>query len=80
MKTIRKALALLLALCMIFALAACSGGNDEQKESTPVQDNTPDDGNTPDEPTGSDLTANLVLATYPVGKMTDETEKTIWLL
>ena len=78
MKTIRKALALLLALCMIFALAACGGEDQpssnpeqpsEQVEQPSNEPSQPDDSN---DPTGSDLTANLTLATYPVGNMSDE--------
>ena len=77
MKNIRKALALLLALCMVLALAACSGGTTETNPpatNPPAETQQPEQGNPdPIEPATSDLTANLVLATYPVGKMTDET-------
>ena len=76
MKKIRKALALLLALCMIFALASCTGGDDTESQtpeqpSQGVQESAPVE-STPVEPSGNDLTANLTLATYPVGDMTNE--------
>ena len=77
MKTIRKALAMMLALCIVLSLAACGNKaaapasnppaeNSEPAapESKPVENN---------EPSTNDLTASLTLATYPVGKMTDET-------
>ena len=74
MKTIRKALALVLALCMVLALAACAS-KDPDPTKAPDPTKEPDAKPTeqqPDEPSTNDLTASIVLATYPVGKMTDE--------
>ncbi len=78
----KRILALLLASLMcVSMLAACggNGGTNEPPASNPPASNPPatqpagDD--VPDAPpadSGSDLTASLTLATYPVGKMTDE--------
>lgn len=78
MKTIRKALALVLALCIVLSLAACSTGSkdpDPTKTPAPAQSEPAGEPSSGNEPSGggNDLTANLKLATYPVGKMTDET-------
>ena len=73
MKTIRKALALVLALCIVLTLAACSTGSkdpDPTRAPDPTKAPEPAQSEPANEPAG--LAANLVLATYPVGKMTDE--------
>ena len=74
MKTIRKALALVLALCIVLALAACGGKpTEESKAPDPTKEPaTQPTEQQPEGPATNDLSANLVLATYPVGKMTDE--------
>ena len=73
MKTIRKVLALVLALCIVLSLAACTGGNDPDPTKAPAPSEKPQETqNQPEQPGTNDLTANLVLATYPVGKMTDQ--------
>lgn len=53
MKTIRKALALVLALCVVLSLAACgSQGSNESKapESQAPASQSPEESKTPDEP------------------------------
>ena len=73
MKTIRKVLALVLALCIVLSLAACTGGKDPDPTKAPDPSEKPQETqNQPEQPGTNDLTANLVLATYPVGKMTDQ--------
>ena len=73
MKTIRKVLALVLALCIVLSLAACTGGEDPDPTKAPDPSEKPQETqNQPEQPGTNDLTANLVLATYPVGKMTDQ--------
>ena len=78
MKTIRKVLALVVALCIVLSLAAC--GSQGNEPSDPPASNPPAENSEPaapesqpDEPAGNDLTASLKMATYPVGKITDET-------
>ncbi len=76
MKTIRKALALVLALCIVLTLAACStSGTNPNPTPDPTKEPPPaaqsESGNEPSGG-GDGLTANLTLATYPVGLMTDE--------
>ena len=51
MKTIRKVLALVLALCIVLSLAACTGGKDPDPTKTPDASNPPanptEEGNEP---------------------------------
>ena len=75
MKNIRKVLALMLALCIVLGLAACGGqGSNESKtpENNPPEQQSQEQPEQGNEPSGNDLTANLTLATYPVGDMTKE--------
>ena len=44
----KKILCLLLALCMVFAIASCAKTEPNKPEPTPTDPNTPDDNNTPD--------------------------------
>ena len=71
----KKFLAILLALCMVFSLAACGGG--ETNESKSPADNTPNSGGEqtqqPDPgQAGGDEEIYLTLATYPVGNWGDQ--------
>ena len=56
----KKILALVLALCMIFALAACGGSS--SSSSTPAQQAAP----------AADATTTISLWTYPIGNWGDE--------
>lgn len=73
MKTIRKALALVLVLCMVLALAACAGTPDPTKapESKAPESQAPEETKTPDEP-GAEMAEEITLWTYPVGNWGDE--------
>lgn len=73
MKTIRKVLALVLALCMVLALAACTGGTEPTKapESQAPASQAPEESKTPEEP-GADMAEEITLWTYPVGNWGDE--------
>ena len=77
MKTIRKALAMMLALCIVLSLAACGNKADAPASNPPAENSEPAAPESKpvenNEPSTNDLTASLTLATYPVGKMTDET-------
>ena len=81
---LKKMIALLLACVMLFALASCGGDSGSGGSESPSQSQAPSESQQPSEAPsesqgsepagdGNDLTANLTLATYPVGKMTDET-------
>jgi hypothetical protein len=71
----KKLIAGALAMAMALSLVACGGGD----KPTTSQGNTPppstgsQNGSQTPSGGGNDLSANLTLATYPVGKMTDET-------
>ncbi len=73
MKTIRKVLALVLALCMVLALAACAGTPAETKapESQAPASQAPEETKTPDEP-GTDVAKEISVWVYPVGGWGDE--------
>lgn len=73
MKTIRKVLALVLALCMVLALAACTGGTEPTKapESKAPESQAPEETKTPDEP-GTDMAKEITVWVYPVGGWGDE--------
>ncbi len=44
----KKILCIILALCMVFAIASCAKTEPNKPEPTPTDPNTPDDNNTPD--------------------------------
>ena len=77
MKKIRKALALLLALCMIFTLVSCTGG-DNTESQTPEQPSQGQDeqqpSNEPSQPDdeGPVMADSITLWTYPIGTWGDE--------
>ena len=75
MKTIRKALALVLALCMVLALAACAGTPDPTKapESQAPESQAPEETKTPDDP-GAEMADSITLWTYPIGNWGQEAE------
>ncbi len=78
MKNIRKALALMLALCMAVSLFACSGGGGTAESTPPATEPAeqqseaqPTDGG--DEPSGG-MAKSITLWTYPIGKWGNEEE------
>ena len=58
----KKLLALLLALSMVFALCACGGSTPPANENKPAENSTPVENVAPAEAT------ELTLWTYPIGK------------
>ncbi len=73
MKTIRKVLALVLALCMVLALAACSSGTpDPTKAPDPTKEPATTQTDAPDP--GTDMADAITLWTYPIGNWGQEAE------
>lgn len=66
MKKLNKALALLLAVSMTFALAACSGGTGGEPSKNPENSGTPA-GSAAPAPTGAGGATEITLWTYPIG-------------
>jgi multiple sugar transport system substrate-binding protein len=76
MKTMKKFLALLLALCMIASFAACGG--DEGTTTTDDAGTTTDDaGTTTDDAGATGEAVEIMLWTYPVGNFATEIESVI---
>lgn len=68
MKMIRKALALVLALCIVLSLAACStGSKDPDPTKAPDPTKGPDPAQTEQQPEGPATADEITLWTYPVG-------------
>ena len=75
MKNIRKALALLLALCMIMGLAACGNKTaDESKAPDPTKEPDTTQTEKVDEPPAANMADSITLWTYPIGKWGSEAE------
>ena len=72
MKTIRKVLAMVLALCMVLALAACTGGT---QTTNPPESQAPasqaPESQAPADP-GADVAKEITVWVYPVGGWGDE--------
>lgn len=75
MKNIRKALALLLALCMIMGLAACGNKTaDESKAPDPTKEPDTIQTQKVDEEPATNMADSITLWTYPIGKWGSEAE------
>ncbi len=75
MKNIRKALALLLALCMIMGLAACGNKTaDESKAPDPTKEPDTTQTEKVDEPPAANMADSITLWTYPIGDWGVESE------
>lgn len=75
MKMIRKALALVLALCIVLSLAACStGSKDPDPTKAPDPTKGPDPAQTEQQPEGPATADEISVWVYPVGGWGDETK------
>ena len=78
MKRMKKLAAILLALSMVFALAACSGGGGGSADNSPAGDNSEQPASQPggdETPSGGgdvELASEITLWTYPIGNWGNE--------
>lgn len=68
----KKLIALLLSAVMLLALAACSSGNGDNTTPTDTGSAPSDTGSAPSDTGSGSAPVDLTLATYPIGKWSDE--------